>query len=216
MTKTIERQIEPKTSLAIGLVWLFNITAIIGIGLGHQEWFIEKTYVNMLLYTVFLIALFPINSSRNIFLFTLAFLIGMSSEWIGVHTSWLFGSYFYGENLGVKLGGVPLLIGVNWAVLSLISADLVHKLNTSKYTKALFAASIMVGLDLFMEYSAASLDFWYFEGGLAPLKNYLSWFAVAFVIQLLINDSYSYGNRKYSLHLILSQYAFFAAYLLLQ
>ena len=216
MTKTIERQIEPKTSLAIGLVWLFNITAIIGIGLGHQEWFIEKTYVNMLLYTVFLIALFPINGSRNIFLFTLAFLIGMSSEWIGVNTSWLFGSYFYGENLGVKLGGVPLLIGVNWAVLSLISADLVHRLNTSKYIKALLAASLMVGLDLFMEYSAASLDFWYFEGGLAPLKNYLSWFAVAFVIQLLINDNYSHGNRKYSLHLILSQYAFFAAYLLLQ
>lgn len=216
MIKTNERQIEPKTTLAIGLVWLFNITAIIGIGLGHQEWFIEKTYVNMLLYTVFLIALFPINNSRNIFLFTLAFLIGMSSEWIGVNTSWLFGSYFYGENLGVKLGGVPLLIGVNWAVLSLISADLVHQLNTSKYIKALLAASLMVGLDLFMEYSAASLDFWYFEGGLAPLKNYLSWFAVAFVIQLLINDNYSHGNRKYSLHLILSQYAFFAAYLLLQ
>lgn len=216
MIKTNERQIEPKTTLAIGLVWLFNITAIIGIGLGHQEWFIEKTYVNMLLYTVFLIALFPINNSRNIFLFTLAFLIGMSSEWIGVHTSWLFGSYFYGENLGIKLGGVPLLIGVNWAVLSLISADLAHQLNTSKYIKALLAASLMVGLDLFMEYSAASLDFWYFEGGLAPLKNYLSWFAVAFVIQLLINDIYSHGNRKYSLHLILSQYAFFAAYLLLQ
>ncbi|MFY9216567.1 MAG: hypothetical protein WAO44_08270, partial [Flavobacteriaceae bacterium] len=85
MTKTTTRQIEPKTSFAIGLIWLFNMTAIIGIGMGFQEWFIEKTYVNMLLYTVFLIALFPVYSSRNIFLFTTAFLIGMSSEWIGVH-----------------------------------------------------------------------------------------------------------------------------------
>ena len=169
MTKTTARQIEPKTSFAIGLIWLFNITAIIGIGLGFQEWFIEKTYVNMLLYTVFLIALFPVNTSRNIFLFTIACLIGMSSEWIGVHTSWLFGSYYYGENLGIKLGGVPLLIGVNWAVLSLISADLVKKLNTSKYYKALLAASLMVGLDLLMEYAAPSLDFWYFDGEIAEL-----------------------------------------------
>jgi putative membrane protein len=216
MTKTTARQIEPKTSFAIGLIWLFNITAIIGIGLGFQEWFIEKTYVNMLLYTVFLIALFPVNTSRNIFLFTIACLIGMSSEWIGVHTSWLFGSYYYGENLGIKLGGVPLLIGVNWAVLSLISADLVKKLNTSKYYKALLAASLMVGLDLLMEYAAPSLDFWYFDGEIAPIKNYLSWFAGAFIIQRIINDSYTDGNRKYSLHLLLSQYAFFTAYLLLQ
>ena len=216
MTKTTTRQIEPKTSFAIGLIWLFNMTAIIGIGMGFQEWFIEKTYVNMLLYTVFLIALFPVYSSRNIFLFTTAFLIGMSSEWICVHTSWLFGSYYYGENLGVKVGGVPLLIGINWAVLSLISADLVRKLNSAKYYKALLASCLMVGLDLLMEYAAPSLDFWYFDGGIAPIKNYLSWFAVAFIIQLIINDSYTHGNRKYSLHLLLSQYAFFTAYLLLQ
>ena len=43
MTKTTTRQIEPKTSFAIGLIWLFNMTAIIGIGMGFQEWFIEKT-----------------------------------------------------------------------------------------------------------------------------------------------------------------------------
>ncbi|MFY9215299.1 MAG: carotenoid biosynthesis protein, partial [Flavobacteriaceae bacterium] len=132
------------------------------------------------------------------------------------HTSWLFGSYYYGENLGVKVGGVPLLIGINWAVLSLISADLVRKLNSAKYYKALLASCLMVGLDLLMEYAAPSLDFWYFDGGIAPIKNYLSWFAVAFIIQLIINDSYTHGNRKYSLHLLLSQYAFFTAYLLLQ
>ncbi|MDO7544913.1 MAG: carotenoid biosynthesis protein, partial [Flavobacteriaceae bacterium] len=72
------------------------------------------------------------------------------------------------------------------------------------------------GLDLLMEYAAPSLDFWYFDGGIAPIKNYLSWFAVAFIIQLIINDSYTHGNRKYSLHLLLSQYAFFTVYLLLQ
>jgi len=29
-----------------------------------------------------------------------------------------------GDNLGLKLGGVPLMICVNWAVLTIITADL--------------------------------------------------------------------------------------------
>ena len=212
----ITRHLEPRTSFAVGLIWLFNITAIIGIALGFKHWFIEKTFINMLLYTLFLVVLFAVNASKNIFLFCIAFSIGMISEWIGVHTSWLFGSYYYGKNLGFKLYGVPLLIGVNWAVLSLICADLVKRIKIPKYFSAILAASIMVGLDILMEAAAPSLDFWYFEGGVAPLKNYLSWFGVAFVIQLIINNSFKAGNPKFSLHLILSQYAFFIGYLLLQ
>ncbi|HAK11549.1 MAG TPA: hypothetical protein DCO78_05820, partial [Chitinophagaceae bacterium] len=47
----------------------------------------------------------------------LAFATGMITEMIGVNTGLLFGNYAYGEVMGAKLNGVPLLIGVNWFVV---------------------------------------------------------------------------------------------------
>ena len=41
----------------------------------------------------------------------------MLTEAIGVNTGLLFGTYEYGANLGFKIFGVPLIIGVNWTVL---------------------------------------------------------------------------------------------------
>ncbi len=49
----------------------------------------------------------------------IAFLIGYGSELIGVHTGALFGNYWYGANLGLKLMEVPLIIGINWGVLAI-------------------------------------------------------------------------------------------------
>jgi bisanhydrobacterioruberin hydratase len=49
----------------------------------------------------------------------LVFLIGFFVEWVGVHTSLLFGTYWYGANLGAKIIDVPFIIGINWAMLTL-------------------------------------------------------------------------------------------------
>ena len=46
------------------------------------------------------------------------FFLSIISEIIGVNYGLLFGSYYYGENLGYSIYGVPLVIGLNWVVLT--------------------------------------------------------------------------------------------------
>ena len=60
--------------------------------------------------------------------FLIAFAIGFSAELIGVHSGMLFGNYSYGNNLGLKLAEVPLIIGINWGVLAVTSASITETL----------------------------------------------------------------------------------------
>ena len=38
-----------KTNLAIGIVWLFHISAIIGMLIGYESWFLPKTPLNLII-----------------------------------------------------------------------------------------------------------------------------------------------------------------------
>ena len=57
----------------------------------------------------------------------IGFLTGMITEILGVQLGWIFGDYQYGEALGYKLFGVPLLIGVNWTLLTLITGAIAQQ-----------------------------------------------------------------------------------------
>ena len=46
------------------------------------------------------------------FLLITCFLVGMLSEIIGVKYGFIFGEYSYGNALGIKFMGVPLIIGI--------------------------------------------------------------------------------------------------------
>ncbi len=112
--------------LGIFMVWLFHVSAIIGMSVGDSEWFLSKTTINLLVALFFLILCYPILSEKSIKVAGFVFMTGMVVEWIGVHNDWLFGSYYYGNNLGPKIYGVPLLIGVNWLTL-LLQLSLIWK-----------------------------------------------------------------------------------------
>lgn len=47
------------------------------------------------------------------------FVVTFAAEAVGVATGEVFGQYLYGDVLGIKLFGVPLLIGFNWTVVVL-------------------------------------------------------------------------------------------------
>ncbi len=204
-----------KTRFGIISIWLFNLTALFGIYLGYQEWFMNKTLLNMMVYTFFLSLLFPLSTKKQWLLFFSCFSVGMASEWIGVHSGLLFGDYQYGENLGFKIFEVPFSIGINWAVLSFISADIAKRITKKRYLLAILASSLMVGLDILMEISAPALDFWEFSGGVVPFKNYLTWFFIALLIHIFITPKMEGENAKFSGHLLGSQYVFFLVYLFL-
>lgn len=113
----------------------------------------------------------------------LAFLIGMCAEWIGVHTGLLFGDYNYGPVLGPKVFAVPIIIGINWAMLSIVSAAMLHKLKLNFYLEVFVAALFMVFLDFLMEPVAIKLHFWNWKNNHIPFYNYVCWLLVSLLIQ---------------------------------
>ena len=199
-----------KLPIAIFIIWLFQVSGTIGISLGHGDWFLSKTPLNLSIFLVAMILLFPISDRKTALVGATFFFAGMLVEWIGVHYHFLFGSYYYGENLGFKIDGVPLLIGVNWMILTLITGCISTYFFDKKIIRIIAASTMMIFLDFFMEVAAPPFDFWIWEEEVAPLRNYIAWFGIALILHTIYQAANIRGNVKLSAHLYLSQLAFFA------
>ncbi len=195
-------------AIGIFIIWLFHLSGILGIYFGDSQWFIDKSPLNLFISLLLFLWLFPIRRFKAFFLLFLFCGIGLFAEWLGVHYGLLFGTYEYGENLGVKLDGVPYLIGFYWALLTFITSAISEKTGLPGWTQPLLGAGLMVLLDIFMEKSAPAFGFWQFDGEV-PLDNYLAWFGIGLLLQLILYFSKVKGNFKISLHLYLAQLLFF-------
>lgn len=206
MLKTLK---ENSLSLAIGIIWLFHISAMIGITLGHVDWFVEKTPLNLSLSLLLFFVFYPIDSVKKVIAFTIFCTGGIFSEWLGVEHQLLFGEYAYGSNFGPKLEGVPYLIGAYWAILTFVTASILDYTKWHSGVKILLATILMVVLDFLMEQTAPIFDFWTFEGGIPTLENYVTWFALGMAFQVVLKLFKITGNKMLSAHIYLSQFVFF-------
>ncbi len=196
-------------ALAIFVVWLFQVSAIIGISLGFQDWFITKTPFNLLLTAGLLMWYYPIENVRKLIPVAIIYLVSLLIEWVGVHFGFLFGTYAYGNNLGFKIDGVPLLIGVTWATLILSTAAIADRLVQPIYLKIIMGALLMVFMDYFIETSAPPFDFWVWAEGAAPLRNYIAWFGVSLFLHAFYHQRKVKGDFTFSCHIYAAQLVFF-------
>lgn len=109
-------------------------------------------------------------------------------EMAGVQTGLIFGDYAYGATLGPKVGGTPLLIGVNWVLLSFSIAHLLSSLTLPLVVRATLGATLMLGMDVLIEPVAMHFDFWDWAGGVIPTQNYLGWWCVSFAVFMVLLD----------------------------
>ncbi len=115
----------------------------------------------------------------------ISFFTGFFVEVAGVASGYIFGQYEYGPTLGFKILNVPLIIGLNWLMLTYSTGSICSRLAVHPVLKAVFAASLMVILDLFIEPVAIELDFWSWHNNIIPLQNYVAWFIISFLLHLL-------------------------------
>jgi putative membrane protein len=139
----------------------------------------------------------------------IAFLIGYGSELIGVHTGALFGSYWYGANLGLKLMEVPLIIGINWGVLAITSASLTQRFIDNIFIKIGVNSLLMVFFDFIMEPVAMTSDFWSWKNNVIPFYNYVCWFFVAMILQVIYLNFFKTCTNKVLNTLFIIQLLFF-------
>jgi len=177
---------------SIFIVWLVNISGFFGILSDQKDFFLSSSpYV--LTMTLFLLVLN--NSIDKKFLTRLffIFLLGLSVEIIGVNFSFFFGEYKYGDNLGVKIFDVPVVIGFNWVLLIILTGNFANRVfQKSIIGKVLFGSIMMILLDLLIEISAPKLDYWEFALNPVPLSNYFWWLIFSILFHLI----YQSNNNK--------------------
>ena len=203
-----------KIAISIFIIWLFNISGILGILSSNSEWFLKLTPINLSMYVILIIWNVKDLSKKFFLAFFIPFFIGFTTEYLGVNYGLIFGSYSYGDNLGLKLGGVPFMICVNWVVLTIITADLSSIFHKNIVVQSLLGGFIMMLLDIMIEVSAPRFDFWEFENSIIPIKNYIAWFIIGSIAHYLYRLINIKTDKKLSIHIFVAITIFFFTFLI--
>jgi bisanhydrobacterioruberin hydratase len=211
-----------KNKIAIGLALLFHFSGFIGMMTSAKSWFVALTPLTLILMFALLIWTEENKGPKYFQYLALVFIAGMIVEIIGVNTSMLFGVYEYGSVMGLKLLGVPLLMGIQWFATIEISAHLIRYLlhfknkNLSPFYFALTAALVTTIFDIAIEPVAMDFDYWNWEGDKVPMYNYVCWFVVSFILHWAREQFFKKeGINIFSAFLFLLQVAFFLGLILL-
>jgi len=198
--------------ILISIIILFHLVGIIGLAIpATRTIFLEIVPWHILLMLVVIIISHQSIDSRFLLFAIIIFIIGFCAEWIGVHKNWLFGSYNYGNTLGLKLDAVPLIIGINWFLLIYSSGVLMQRIRIrSMFIRIITGAMLLVLLDLLIEPIAIKFDYWHWSNAIIPLKNYTSWFLIS-CIMLFIFEKFNFKKQSIVAPiLLLTQFLFFA------
>lgn len=182
--------IKANTSVYITAYVLITLHLVGVIGLSYTPW--QPTFQLLTPFNLLFSALLVFGTSQalgwRLGLFALlAISIGFTAEAVGVATGWPFGNYKYGHALGPQWLNVPFVIGLNWALLVYCSGVIAKVVSKNMFVRAALGAALMVIIDLPIEPVAPRLDFWYWADGHAPFINFVGWYVVAFVLQLIFN-----------------------------
>lgn len=199
-----------KQHISILIILIFHLVGFVGF-LINPGYFKSLSPLNLLLS----VGLILLTSKQTNWKFYLSLLLiafsGILIEVMGVKTELIFGSYYYGSALGYKVFTVPLLIGLNWAVLLYCTAQFAKFKN--QIVNALFGAFLMVFLDFFIEQNASQFDFWYWKNSVIPIQNYLAWFVISFVLNLIFQKTLQEKTNLTAKAFYMIQIIFFAALL---
>jgi uncharacterized membrane protein len=119
---------------------------------------------------------------------------GLAVEALGVATGWPFGAYGYGDALGWKLLGVPLVIPLAWTWMAWPAWLAAGRLVSSTSLRVPLAGLGLATWDLFLDPQMVAERYWTWRAprpalpGVPdiPLSNYLGWLVVAVVLMALL------------------------------
>ena len=201
-----------KKNISIFIIWLVHISGFLGMLFYELDFFAGFTSVNLFVMSIILFLNFKLNSWRQILSILSIFLIGMITESLGVNYGLIFGEYEYGNNLGFKLFGVPFLIGINWIILTVISANIASFLTKNKniLLTVIIGALLMLAMDFVMEPIAPKLDMWRFKNLIVPPSNYIGWLIIGLLTQTIYNLLFREKEIIVSINLYSAFFLFFS------
>ena len=115
-----------------------------------------------------------------------AFLVGLGSEILGVHTGFPFSTYWYTDALQPQLFEVPILIPLAWAMMAYPAWRIGELIGNRPLTRAIAAAGALAAWDVALDPQMVGQGLWIWPNGGAyegiPLVNFLGWFTVGLVL----------------------------------
>ncbi len=106
--------------------------------------------------------------------------LGFATELLGVRTGKPFGHYHYGDGLGPRVGGVPLLAAGAWAMMARPAWVVAGWIDRRAVARVPVAAAALTAWDVFLDPRMAADGYWTWPGGGryegVPASNFLGWF----------------------------------------
>lgn len=215
-----------RSTAAVLFLAIFHAIGIIGFHVAAlRPTFLPLVPLNMLLSAIVL-GIFH-DKWTDKFMFTLAmmYLISFVAEVIGVNTGLIFGNYTYYAPMGWQLWHTPLIIGINWVLPAYCAYIALQPFVFTRWWHITLSAACMVVLDVLIEPVAMRFGWWmWFEDAAktqpyellhAPLENYVAWFVIGFVIIYLLDKLRQKRTNPVAAPLLIIQFAFFGACLVL-
>ncbi len=184
-----------KINFILSQLILIHLIGVIGLNSSKtRELFEHISSLNLLL-AALIIFYFEKHKNTSLYIYIfIVFIIGMSAEIIGVHTQKLFGEYYYTNTLGFSILKVPLIIGINWVVLTYCTAKITNQfLNKHTFLNIVIGAILMVLLDVLLEFFAVKHQLWIWKDRTYPsIQNFAGWFFVS----LLTHSTFRFLVKK--------------------
>ncbi|MBV9493360.1 MAG: carotenoid biosynthesis protein [Acidobacteria bacterium] len=132
--------------------------------------------------------------------FVIAAVVSWLFEQVGVASGFVYGAYHYGDQLGAKLGHVPILIPLAWFMMiypSYVIASLIFDGRpfavgggTARILwRAILAGMVMTAWDIVIDPGMAASGVWTWEHGGpyfgVPLRNFAGWMLTTVTVYIL-------------------------------
>ena len=203
-----EKQKDKKLFVSTILLVILHLAGFIGLHTSYRELFLQLTPFNLLV-SALLLFLNQKDTNWSFYIFCfITFSFGYFIEVLGVKTGFIFGPYVYGNMLGFRLAGVPLVIGLNWLMLVYSVGIICNRLKTNLFLKSIAGAGMLVALDLFIEPVAIKYNFWRWEN-VIPVQNYIAWFITSLLMLFIFYRASFEKNNPMANALYIVQLVFF-------
>lgn len=202
-----------KLKVSIIILIAFYISGIVGILTKNQTIdFLSLTPLNLLVNATLLLLNHQKGTNKQWLVFLIIAVIGYFIEVIGVTTGVIFGDYIYKTTLGWKLFETPLIIGVNWMLLTYGVVYTIGVKIKNTIGIALASAFVLVALDILIEPVAIKYDFWTWKQAIVPFKNYIAWFFISFILCYIVAHYKSVSKNNFAPYLLVMQFIFFGIF----
>jgi putative membrane protein len=191
-----------KMSIWIFLLIIIHIVGVVGLNLSiSQDFFRKLSELNLFLSALFVFFFHPFYNKSFIKFCLSVFTVGMLVEIVGVKTGLPFGHYYYSDVLKIQLLSVPIIIGINWVVLTYSTAIIAQKVFQNKVARLITGAGLMVGLDIILEHFAVKHNLWIWENSHYPeITNFIGWFVIALLTHFLYQHTIDNSENKMAVY----------------